>query len=258
MPPRRRSAVAAAVVAAGLAGLSCGGASDDPRSALRDATAGLGKIRSGTLHLKVQLTPHGGRGPVGIGLDGPFDLDAGTPLAVADMKVTRFLGGSTSVVRVVSTGRKAWAGEDGKLRPLTDAQAQQLKLAGGERSLSAADLDLSRWVRDPSVADGPKLGGDATTRIRGRLDASAVLRDLGRLAGARAAQTGDAAETLRDDAVEVLTGADDGLLRRLSAGARLVLPERLRALAGGAGDVRVRIEATIERPNREVTVRAPG
>jgi hypothetical protein len=63
--------------------------------------------------------------------------------------------------------------------------------------------------------------------------------------------------TVRSDRVELLTGADDRLLRWLEAEIDVEGPEELRPLLGLEG-AKLTLLFEVAHPNREVTVADPG
>ena len=159
--------LAAALLLSLFAG-GCGGARD-AREVLDQTAANLGKVRSGTLTLRFGLRPAGRpeRG-VGVELHGPFSLAARSPLPVARVAYTQIAGSRRVPATLISTGR-------GRTYRLAPEQADALRLGDGGPGLHALKLDVRRWVRRPELSTGPRVGGDETDRVTGRLDAREVL-----------------------------------------------------------------------------------
>jgi len=220
---------------------ACGGGSEES-DALRDTARKLGEIRSATLDLKMTAESPAADGPVGFTMKGPFALPAKAGLPVANLAVTELRGARTSTVTFVSTGEKAYVVRDNKPTPLASPG-----VAVGGESGGFGDLRIDTWLRDPKTSDGGDVGGVATDRIEAGLDVAAAFDDLGKLgerlgssslAGLRPLdeKSRDALrKTAKDSSVEVWTGKEDRLLRRLVLRVTLAaggeLPETLRAMA---------------------------
>lgn len=212
--------IAAALVAA--AAIGCWGGGDAPASdagaltVLSETADALAGVRSGRMNLDVRAEPVGGdgRGAFGFRIEGPFAFDDDQPLPVAELTYTRVAGDDEATVTVLSTGEEAFVEVDGQAYVLPDDEAASLGLGGGGDGLI---LQVDRWVVEPVLEEG----GD-TDVVRARLDVPAALGDLVGLAGAGVPSPGtdDAAQlerAVRSSSLEVVTGADDRLLRRLDA-----------------------------------------
>jgi hypothetical protein len=248
---------------------ACGGGAD---SALEEADEKLADVDSATLDLAFEARAVEGEeetGPVGFRLQGPFSFESEGELPVADLRYTRLLGRETQEASFISTGSAAFVRTDGRLVELDDEQVESLRLDEGDAGGGAGldQLDLAQWVEDPKEGNGPRVDGVATTRVTGRLNVAEALGDIARLAaqlGAADSSVGDLSDDDRRrlarlaDArtVEVVTGEDDGFLRRLRADVTFrpaTADQRLRALAGA----RLTIRLDLSRVNQRVEVNAP-
>jgi hypothetical protein len=187
-------------------------------------------------------------------------------------------------VTLVSTGERAYIEVRGKAYELTPDQERQLREAGGPlgggsgsgapgaTASPTGSLDLAAWLREPDLSGGGSIGGAETDRVTGEVDVASVVTDvLG--AAERLGVSGEAVgggalrgagderldRALAASSIELLTGREDRLLRRLQLGIKL---DAKAAAGGGAslGDVeavRVDLELAIERPNTPVRVDAP-
>jgi len=249
--------LAVGVALAALAG--CGG-EESPNQALSKTAGNLQKIKSGTLALDVSAQGRGGGADANVGfeLDGPFALPAEGRLPVAKLRYTQLSGAERATATFISTGREAFVEAGGKAQRLPDAQAQQLRAATGQVSSGGGvrELRLDRWMRDPKLDEGPDVGGDETDRIRSKLDVSRALADVG---GPLASDAKDLESAIKAARVEVLTGKDDRLLRRLAVDLDLSLkvPENLRRRLGQLVGGRLRLTFEIRDPNVKVKVEAP-
>ena len=257
-----RRALASVVALAMLTG--CGGA--DPDEALRDTSRNLSKIHSGDLTMRLVL--HAAKGPgVGFRMHGPFSLRGNARLPVARIAYTQIAGRQRAPATLISTGASAFVSVDGVTYRLPPGRADALRIVSpGARGLDGLQLDIGRWMRDADSSDGPEVSGDETDRITGKLRIGPALHDIfnaARKAGAgpavpSAKDIGQLDDTVTDSSVELLTGKEDRLLRRVRLHARLDVPERMRRRLGRAAQLRLQFELGVARPNRRVKVRAPS
>jgi hypothetical protein len=266
---RHVAALACLALAAG-----CGGESgtSNPGGALAQTAAKLGEIRSGTLHFQLAVDPHEGGGEFGFELRGPFELGKPGELPVADIDYTQTAGDERETVTLTSTGEQAFVTVDGTAYELPAEQADELRSAGealggeGEGG-GLEELRIDDWIRDAKSSDGGDVGGTDTDKIAADLEVVAAVNDLIEVArefggpdldaieGAEAEQLRSA---VRDAKLEVWTGDEDRLLRRLHIEADFdpELPEGLDELARAAGS-KVTFELAIDGPNQPVEVEPP-
>ncbi|HEX2111418.1 MAG TPA: hypothetical protein VHF67_07680, partial [Gaiellaceae bacterium] len=116
--------------------------------------------------------------------------------------------------------------------------------------------------------DGGSVGGAETDRVEADLDVVATANDLLELSESLggdvgAPLAGESAEQLRraveSATVEVYTGKDDRLLRRLVVEARFraAPPPELADAFAGLPTAEFRLELTIAEPNSQVSVEEP-
>ena len=245
---RARVALATALLA--LAG--CGG--DDPAEVASETARNLPDLHSGVMRVDLAATGRGGgaNAKLGFKLDGPFALARKGGLPVAKLRYTQVSGARSASATFTSTGREAFVEAGGKVRRLPDAQAKRLSAAAG----GVRKFEVDRWLREPKLDDGPAVGGDDTDRIRADVDVPAVAKDL----SGRLGDTQELEKAIKHAKVELLTGAKDRLLRRLTLDVDLALdvPAGLRRQLGSlvGGDVRFVFE--VADPNRKISVQAPA
>lgn len=245
--------------AALLTAAGCGGSS--AASAVSETTDNLAKIRSGVLDLKLLVTPRSGDA-FGFELKGPFSLRPGK-LPVARIEYTQTANGRSATATFVSDGARAWVVANGTTTELSEQQAASLTTLGGNRDRGLAQFEVGRWLRDPQVADE----GDSTERITGTLDVVAAANDLMGLAALagrdstriEGADADRLREATRDSSVEVVTGKDDRLLRRLALSADLGfdVPQSLEHTLGTTVGAKIEFLLAVDRPNTPVQVRGP-
>ncbi len=248
---RSRRRAAATLSAAIVLFAGCGG-SDSPLEQTADR---LADIRSGQLDFTIRLVPSGSAG-VSVGLRGPFSLSEDLPLPVARIAYDRRAGQTTEAM-FTSTGRQAFVTTAGRTVRLSDEQASGLRVGKGEaRSLKDLGLNLDRWIKDERTTRQKDLD-----HITGTIDASEVLGDLARIAG-RSTLSEDEAErlsrTVSSSSIEIRTGAEDRLLRRVRASIDLAVPPELRAKTGGRSGLKIELDLRLKKLNRPVEVAAPG
>jgi hypothetical protein len=266
----RRFALVSVVLALAVGG--CGGSesSSDPSDALADTARNLGEIRSGKLGLRLTAGSDGDE--AGFVLEGPFAFaESADELPLADLEYTQAAGAESETVRFVSTGQQAFVVVAGQAYELPEDRVATLRGtgAGTGGADGLAELRIGDWFLDPELSDGGAVGGAETDRIRAGLDVVATANDLLELAGALGSDAGgpldgDSGEQLRraveSATVEVYTGKDDRLLRRLivEASFRAAPPPELDEAFADLPNADFRLELTIADPNSDVEVEGPA
>jgi hypothetical protein len=254
-----------ALVAAALLLAGCGGG-DKASGEVKQTVDKLGSIRSGNLVLRLVVTPDSGNaGRIGFQLRGPFSVRKGA-LPLADVAYTQYVGPRAATVSFVSDGKNAWAVSNEKRLQLPDTAVAQVKSASnglGSGSGTFGAMRIDTWFTDPTVTDGP----DGTEHVSGKLDpvnaANGLLGLLAQLGRPSPTIEGDSADQLRkavkSSSLDLWTGKDDKLLRRLRLKARIGfdVPAQLKAAIGGASGATVDFQLAIANPNRPVHVSAP-
>lgn len=265
-----RTLVASVAAVAALAGCG-GGDGGDPRQALSETAAKLGEIRSGTLDMRVVVDPKAGDAErVGFELRGPFALPEGGGPPEFRIDYTQLLADASATVTLIAAGGKGFVTVGDETYALPAAQQRELLRAGeAVEGGGLRQLALDDWIADAKLSDGDDIAGDETDRVEARLDVANATRDLLELANSFGAADAGVlrpadAERLREAAdearIEVLTGADDRLLRRLSIDVDLGLdvPGALRSVFGSVVGAKLELDVTIENPNEPVSVEAPA
>jgi hypothetical protein len=243
-----------------LAAVGCGASGTPAERSLRDTARHLDDIRSATLDLRMTAESGGASGPVGFAMTGPFALPAKEGLPVANVEVTELRGARKTTTRFVSTGEKAYVVSGGH----TQALGSSAVTVGGNGG-GLGTLRIDSWLRDPTMT----TEGD-TQRITAGLNVATAFDDLGRLgerlgtsalAGLRPLD--DTAKkalerSARESSVEVVTGKDDHLLRRLVITVTLAggddVPSGLRSLV----PVTLTLSLGLDAVNEPVHVDAPS
>lgn len=266
----RLSGPAVAAVALLLVPAGCGNGAGD---ALDETAAKLGEIRSGRISMTLEVTPSTPDSQVGFELEGPFSLpDRAGELPEAALRYSQIAGARRGDVEFISSRKQAWVEVEGQAYELPPDRVEGLAAGGAGGASPLAGLDVASWTRDAELEDGEPVAGDETERVRAEVDVVRALNDAlsvagrlggdGQVAGLHPLQGADAEQLERavsSSSLEVLTGKDDRLLRRLTLDLDIGLSAP-RELAGGLGVLRgakVALDLRIEGPNAPVEVEAP-
>jgi hypothetical protein len=253
--------LAAVLSGVALVAAGCGGGGRSAETVLKQTAATLGSIHSGTLGLKLLVTPQGGGEPFGFELHGPFKLRQGS-LPVTTMTYTQIANGATATATLVSNGTDAHVEAGGKQLALSQAQADSLRQATAQLrgSGSGARLAIGTWVKDPKASDGGLVSGVKTDKVAGTIDlgeAAGALVDVERLSGRDVRQlTADERKRLQDavrsSSFVLYSGKDDHLLRRLAMSVDIGfdVPAGLKAALGPLVGAKVDFELDVANPTQ--------
>jgi hypothetical protein len=253
---------ALALLASGCGG--DGGGGGDAKGVLAETAEKLGEIRSGELHLSVLASSD--ENQIGFELSGPFALPEDGGLPVAEIEYTQIAGDESESATFISTGEEAFVrvGEQTYVLPQDQVDLEFGGTGPGESGLG--ELRIDSWLENPELSDGGDLGGDETDKITADLNPVATANDLlalvAGLSGRRAPTLeGRSAEQLeravKSSRIEVFTGTDDRLLRRLVIAAHFAatLPQELEDLTLPEAQFELVLE--LANPNEPVEVEAP-
>jgi hypothetical protein len=247
MPSRLVTLLLVPVLA--VAAAACG--SEKPQSAssstdtsqlLRDTFDNLGKMKSADVNLQLQLTS--GQGAVGAQLQGPFVSSGQGQLPRFAFSATLTAAGRSERVGATWTGEKAFITLQNTSYAVSDLVARQFaagyqqalrsnqsKQAKGGLLLGTLGIDFTQWLKDAHNAGTAQVGGVSTVEITGQADIPRMVDDLQRISqrakslGLPGASSGQAqltpqqraqlVQAIKSVGVQVYTGAQDRILRRL-------------------------------------------
>ena len=253
MPIRLRSVLSlllAALTAAALA--ACGGdgneasSSTDVNQLLEETFKGDKKVDSGRLTLALAVDAQGGQagsGPFNVKLAGPFQTQGDRKLPKLKMDLEFAGSGQNVKAGVTSTGDKGFVNFNGQDYAVSDqifkqfqagyeqAQKQADKENKDQQSLSTLGIDPRKWLTNAKNEGESKVGDAETIRITGGVDVPKLLDDINK-ALEKAATLGlqdqgrlpekltdeqrrQAAEAVKGLKVEIHTGKEDKILRRM-------------------------------------------
>lgn len=259
----RRGRSAALLLALALLGACGGGDAGDedadaepkPTGPLAAVESALSEVRSGHIELALLASTPGAE-PVGFEMEGEFAVsDSEDELPIADLTYTERRGADAEITGFVADGEKAWIVTERKVSPVEGERLGALK--GGEDVAGLEGLHPSKWLTG-EVTETPAEPVDLqeTTSYEGEVDALAVLNDIIGLAGNLGGDVpstleGPEAERVREAIksaeLELVAGAADDLIRRVSYSADLEAATEGEDLTQALGDLAaVRIEFNLE------------
>jgi len=281
---RRLAPVLVALLTLGLL-VGCGGgdAADsdtDVQELLDDTFSGGKSIESGRLDVALGLESDGGE-PVTVKLAGPFQSQGAGRLPQLDLDVSFAGGGQRIEAGVTATEDRAFVSYGKDTYEIAGPVFQQFKAGyeeaakqasdGQDQSLASLGIDPRRWLTDAKNAGEAKVGDTDAIKITGDVDVPKLLEDVDsalekvrslgvqgsdqlpeRLTDEEKRQTAEAIDRL---SVEIYTGAEDRILRRIVVALGLRAPaDRSEA---GAQSVDVRFDLQLLEVNEDQEIEAP-
>jgi hypothetical protein len=266
-----------------LAGCGGGGgdeadSSTDVNQLLEDTFSGDKSISSGQIKLALAFKAQSGQA-LDVDLSGPFQSEGAGRLPQLDLDVKVEGGGQSIDAGVVATADQAFVSYGQNTYEIAGPVFQQFK-AGYEQaakqseqqqdqSLASLGLDPRRWLTDAKNEGEAKVGDTDTIKITGQVDVPKLLEDVDgalekirslgvegsdqlpeRLSDEEKRQTAEAIERLN---VEIYTGADDRILRRMVIDLGLQAPEG----AEGTESADVRFDLQLLEVNEDQEIEAP-
>jgi hypothetical protein len=290
MPRRRKTVVALSLVLLGavlLAGCGSGGggsaSSSTPVSQLlRQTFSGHKHVTSGKLSVALNVTAKGSsqlQGPISIQLSGPFESQGKGKLPKFAMNLVLHGSGQDFNAGLTSTGDKGFVSFQGTTYAVSgrvfqqfkkgyeQAQAQAASKQG--RSLASLGIDPQRWLTNPRNAGQANVGGTDTIKITGGVDIPKLLDDVNTLLqrtrslGGTATQSipqqltpkekQQAAKAVKNLSVEIYTGKDDKILRRMVIALGVQAPPGTSSAAGQSADIRLDVQLTDVNQGQDIS-----
>jgi hypothetical protein len=260
-----------------LFALSACGSSDESVDTLLSKTFGSNKaVKSGRVNAQIDANVQGVKGLDGLRLrlNGPFESTGTGKLPKFDFTLGISTSGQSFTAGGVSTGDKGWLRLNGQaysvpddlFKRFQDAYVSSTKRNGKKNTPSLAGLGVNPrgWLRNAHKAGEEDIGGTKTIHITGGLDVKRLLDDVDRLlsrAGSAAqtkqvtklsdAQRREIENAVRSATVDVYTGKDDNLLRRLDV--RVGLQKSGRVQGG-----QLRFQLQLDAVNQDQKINVPA
>jgi hypothetical protein len=275
----------------------CGGGSDssgeDINKVLDQTFNRDNKVDSGKLGIEGSAKLEGIKqitGPITVSVSGPFEgleekvKDTGQ-LPRTDFEMTANAGGQKISAGSTSTGSKLYVNFQGNdyvvpdnvferfKRQLENAQAQSDK--SKQPDLGALGIEPQKWLVDAKDEGTEDVGGVETIHISAGVDVPRLLDDFNRLLS-RAGELGLSAQqrqqlpasipdsvkkqiisSVKDAKLDVYTGKDDKVLRKLDLDLKFEVPENLRQQAQGLQRGDIKFTYQVKELNKPQTVEPP-
>ncbi len=270
---------------------ACGGglADKSAQDVLKETFGPDKQIKSGKLDLRVAFDGQAvgaTQGPLKIALKGPFSSSGSGKLPTFDLTANLDIGGQAVAAGALVTGEKAFlkfAGQNFQVSDAAFKQASSLYAKdqkGNEKSsgpsISSLGIEPLKWLRDPKQAGEEDVGGTGTVHVTSRVDVPAMLLDVNKLlardavSGAAASAGGQVpdeltaaqreliAESVKNATLDVFTGKDDGILRRLNVQITFDVPEAQRKNASGLTAGTLGFDLVFSELNEKQEIKAPS
>jgi hypothetical protein len=271
-----------------LVAVGCGGDGDtadsgtDVDQLLNDTFSGGKSIQSGRLDFALDVEADAGDGPVTVAISGPFQSQGEGRLPQLALKGSFEGGGQSMSGGVTATEDAAFVSVGGDTYEVAGPVFEQFK-AGFEQSakeasdqqdqsLASLGIDPRRWLTNARNEGESKVGDTDTIKITGDVDVPKLLDDVNaalekirtlgvqgsdqlpdRLTDAEKQQTAEAIDQL---SVEIHTGAEDRILRRMVVDLGIKLPEGA-TTAGGAQSADLHFDLQLLDVNEDQEIEAP-
>jgi hypothetical protein len=287
LPMRLRPLFTLALVVVALGLLAgCGGddtaasSSTDVNQLLKDTFSGKKDVKSGKLDLS--LSANAGGQDIALKVSGPFQSEGSGKLPTLGINASFEGGGQSIQAGVTSTGDKGYVTYGGTAYEVPAPVFQQFK-AGFEQSakqagdksngqsLATLGIDPTKWLTNPKNEGETKVGDTDTIKITGDVDVPKLLDDVNTalqkvrsLGGSQAAnlpsqlseqEKQQAADAIKSLNVEIYTGKDDTILRRIVVAAKLDVPNQS---GGGSQSADVNFDLQLLDLNEDQDINAPS
>ena len=268
-------ALASALVA-GCGGSGSGGTGASVDQLLNDTFNRAHQVHSGKLDLTLRAASQGAQsgGPFTVHVTGPFASQGAGKLPKFAFNASLQGSGRSFQAGATSTGAKGYVSFQGANYVMSDSVFRQFR-AGYERaqasngnragaSIATLGMDPRKWLKDARKAGEAKVGDADTVRITGGVDVVRLLDDIDAalqrarslgLQGAQrvprltAADKQQAQQAVKGLKVDIFTGKDDHVLRRLAIDA---------TLAEGAQTSKLRFDMSLLDVNQGQSIAAPA
>jgi hypothetical protein len=275
--------LALAVAACGGSGGDKASSSTDVNKLLSDTFSGNKKVKSGKLALSLKIDAKNTKsvsGPVTLSVAGPFQSQGTGKLPKFKIDFAFAGAGQSIKAGLTSTGEKGFVNFQGTEYAVTPqiftqfrASFEQAQKKGttNKQSLSSLGLNPRNWLTNAKNAGDAKVGNDDTIKITGGVDVNKLLDDVNQaLSKARslgvqgtqtlptqltAAQRKQVTDAVKNPKVEIYTGKDDKILRRIVVSLGIVAPKSSSSPNGSAS---FNLDYAISDLNQDQTISAPS
>jgi hypothetical protein len=280
-PARILFLLIALVTAALVAG--CGSSSsstEDPQQVLDETFNNNAKVTSANLGISLAVDASGSQGGnFSASIDGPFQTDPNDSTAFPQLDLTAKVQGSSAGQNlnfdggITATKDQAFVSFQNQAYEVPSQLFSQFKTAyqaqagqsGSSSSslLSKLGIDPKTWITNTTNDGTADVEGTSTIHVSGDADVPTILSDLGKIAqnvpNASAqfdpSQLPQAAKLVNNAQVDVYSGADDHLLRKLEVSLDVTPPP---SAGSSVGSVHVDFSISFSGVNEPQTITAPS
>ena len=288
--PRTLLLILVAALAAVAAGCGGGGSAADEgtdvNELLTQTFSGSKKVDSGRLDLTLRIDVQGAadsqlQGPITLKLTGPFQTQGEGKLPQFDVDASFEGAGQSFKAGLASTGDKGFVNFQNTEYAVSDqvfrqfqAGYEQAQKQGADQqnqqSLATLGIDPRRWLTDARNAGEAKVGDVDTIKITGGVDVAKLLDDVNtalekaRGLGVQGSeslpekltdqQKQQAADAIKNLAVEIYTGKEDTTLRRMLVAMDVQAPA---GSSGGVQSGRLSLDFSLLELNESQEIAAP-
>ncbi len=261
---------------------------EDPTEVLEQTFGERKDVKSGRLDASIKIDVKGIRElqkPVTLALRGPFQSAGGSRLPKFDFELDIDSGGQSVTAGAINTGDKGFVRFQGQNYAVPDALFKQFRdgyaetarcndeKGSGSGTFRALGIEPRRWLASATNEGTEDVGGAETIHIASRVDVPKFLEDVNRVLARTDLQQDDPcdddekepakptgrqlneqqrkaiADAVKDARVDVWTGADDKIMRRVNVELRFA------ASKGRSGTVR--LDLSIGGINDDQRIAAP-
>lgn len=264
-----------------------GGSGEDPQALLNDTFSGHTQIESGKVNLSFAVSVSGSKGasqPLSASLSGPFQSEASGKLPRFDLKLAVNAGGHGLSAGAMATGSALYVQLGGTwfstpastYTAIEQGFAQASRQASGAKvrsTFSSLGIEPAKWLSNPSVVGTTTIGGTSTVHLSADVNTRAFLADVEKLSQAGSTLglgssvpgssaisptvVGELAKSIHGAHVDVYTGKDDHMLRRLEVSAGVTGTSQTRSLLGNLSGARVELTLEFSDLNQPQSITAP-
>jgi hypothetical protein len=281
------------LLVAALAACGDGGSGEDVDKVLDQTFRSEKKLNSGKLNLDATARLEGAaqlRGPVNIKMSGPFEgldekITETGKIPEADLDISASAAGQEFKAGFTSTGDKVYVNFRGTDYVVPDSQFRRLarQLARAQREddktkspdLVALGIKPNTWLKDATDEGTEDVGGVETIHVSGSVDVDKMLADFDRLLkqagklnlnqqqlnqlpqGIPQSARDQIEKSIEKADLDIYTGKDDKVLRKLEAKIQFNVPEDVRTQAGGLKSGEVELSLEIADINEPQSIEAP-
>ena len=270
-----------------------GGSGENARQVVQQTFAGKKRVDSGRLDLSMtaNLSATGLAAtqlgnPIVIKMSGPFQSRGTNKLPAMDLTLSASGSGSDFSAGAISTGDKGYVSFQGKPYTVPDSVfarfkrgfEQQQKQDSSTQSidLKALGINPDSWLKNPKNEGDEDIGGATTTHVSSDVDLDALLNDLDSLLkradklglsqqqlqqvprGLNSQTRKQLKDSIKHAKVDLWTGKDDKVLRRLKLDLAFVVPAALQGQLQGVKGGDVKLDLEVADVNKPQTINPPA